>query len=110
MIERYVLWIGLQRHFQGVTRRGSTKCVEQRREQGRDGLGREQRRRTAPQIDGFQTLATVILGLAPGVSRAYSRQLTKHRVHVLPPPDAPAHRGGEVAGGAAARAAGDLDG
>src|SRR2546425_6723947 len=33
VIERYLPWIGLQRHFQGGTRRGSTKCAEQRREQ-----------------------------------------------------------------------------
>src|SRR5438445_5461083 len=105
MIERYVLWIGFQRHFQGVTRRRSAKYVKQRREQGRDGLGREQRRRTAAQVDGFQTLA----GLAPGVSRAYGRQLSKHRLHVLPRRDTLAHRDGEVAVGAAALAEGDMD-
>src|SRR6266852_8921705 len=109
MIERYVLWIGFQRHCQGVMRRRSAKYVKQRREQGRDGLGREQRRRTAAQVDGFQTLATVIPGLAPGVSRAYRRQLSKHRLHVLPRRDALAHRDGEVAVGAAALAEGDVD-
>src|SRR2546426_707541 len=108
MIERYVLWIGFQRHFQGVPGRRSAKYVKQRREQGRDGLGREQRRRPAAQVDGFQPLATAPPGPAPGVSRAYSRQLSKHRLHVLPRRDTLAHRDGEVAVGAAALAEGDM--
>src|SRR5207245_5605447 len=68
-----------------------------------------QRRSSAAQLAGFHTLVTMIPGLAPGVSRAYSRQLPEDGIHVLSRRDVLAHRDGEIAVGAAALAEGDMD-
>src|SRR3989441_11762631 len=79
------------------------------RSQGRDRVGGEKRRSATAEVEGVQTLVTEIPGLAPEVSRAYSRQFPEHGVHVLLRRDVLAHRDGEIAVGAAALAEGDME-
>src|SRR6266699_527966 len=95
----HIFRIGLQRHFNGVTRR---------REEERDRLGRQKRWRAAAEVEGVQAAFFGLPGLAPGVSCPKEFQFLQYRVHILPRRDALAHRDGEVAVGAAALAEGDM--
>src|SRR6266699_3147196 len=64
----HIFRIGLQRHFNGVTRRRSTKDVKQRREQDGDRFGRQKRWRAAAEVERLKAEVFALPGLAPGVS------------------------------------------
>src|SRR5207245_8836677 len=109
LIDGNVFGVRVERDFDDVTRRRSTKDVKHRREQGRDRVGGEKRRSATAEVEGVQTLATETPGLAPGVSRAYSPQFPEPGIHVRSRRDVLAHRDGEIAVGAAALAEGDME-